>query len=236
MTATPFDSPVWRGVLHDPDLAPLFTDTAVLRAELLVMGTLALTQAKTGAVPEVSAKAIQRAAMEVQIDPAALSGLVAKTGDPVAALVAQFQAEMKAPEHANWVHQQSDTRLTAATGLSLRLRQCLKILSGRLGGAETPPVFAYHPDPEIAAGLAEGLNLGDTAGAHPDDAVLAIATWLNDTALALQARGVFDAALQHQMTHLHTSLHTAAPATRGMIIPMTLPQMVLGLGRLLRQD
>lgn len=233
MTATLFDSPAWRGVFRDADLAPLFTDTAALRANLLVMGTLALTQAKAGLVPEVSAKAIQRAAMEVQIDPAALSAMIAKTADPVGAVVTEFKAEMQAPEHAKWVHHDSDTRLTEATGLSLRLRQSLKIIGERLGGTQTPSLCAYHQDPETRSGLATGLGLLDGGDDTPEDAFLAIAAWIAaraETQVTPSATGI---AIKHQVGHLNAAVQSAPETAAPMMIRMTLPQMVLGLGLLL---
>ncbi len=233
MTATPFDSPVWRGTFHNAEMAPLFTDTAALRADLLVMGTLAITQAKAGLIPEVSAQAIHRAAMEIQIDPAALAPMVSETGEPVIALVAQFQAEMKAPEHAKWVHHQSDPVLTGATGLALRLRQSLKILSSRLDEVSTPLVFAYHADEETRKGLAAGLNLADSKGADQSEAISTIADWIAQRAEKQEPRSDVDSALKHQISALNSTLQTAPPNCTHLIIPMTLPQMVLGLGKLL---
>jgi len=233
MTATLFDSPAWRGVFYDPDLGPLFTDTAELRANLLVMGTLALTQAKAGIVPDVSAQAIQRAAMEVQIDPAALSANIAETGDPVAALVDSFKAEMQAPEHANWVHHASNTALTGATGLSLRLRQSVKIIGGRRDLNKAPTFAAYHSDPDIRAGLASGLGLADGGDTDPVAAVREFAAWIAARADAENPSSAMGQAIQHQLALLNTAIQSAPPETRPMINMMTLPQMVLGLGALL---
>lgn len=231
MTASLYDSPAWRGVFHDPDLFPLFSDTAELRANLLVMGTLAQTQAKAGLVPDLSAEAIYRAAMEVQIDPAALSAMIAETGDPIPALVAEFQKEMKAPEHAKWVHWESDPALTGATGLSLRLRQSLKILGKRLN-VETPAMSAYHSDPTLRAGIATGLGLSDAGDATPVETIRSLAQWVMDQAKTTTKDSLVSAAIRHQLQHLNTTIQTAPPDVAPMINTMTLPQMVLGLGRL----
>ncbi len=75
MTATPFDSPLYRDLFTDRETATLFTDTAELRAMLLTWGALALAQAKHGLIPETAAHAIQRAAMEIQIDPAVIQSV-----------------------------------------------------------------------------------------------------------------------------------------------------------------
>lgn len=233
MTASLYDSPAWRGLFHDPDLSPLFTDTAELRAILLVFGTLALTQAKAGLIPEVSAKAIQRAGMEVQVDPAALSQITAKTADPVQALIVAFQSEMKAPEHAKWVHFDSEAHLTAATGLSLRLRQSFKIIGARMGGAETPAFAAYHTDADTRAGIARGIGLTDSGGRDPIADTRTLAAWMTDTAVAQNPTTPQGHAIRHQMPHLNAAIQTAPIDAASLINAMTLPQMVLGLGRLL---
>ena len=237
MTASLYDSPTWRALFHDAELAPLFTDTADLRAMLLVMGTLALTQAKAGLVPDVSAQAIQRASMEVQVDPAALAKVTAQTGDPVLALVAEFQAEMKAPEHAKWVHFESDTALTAATGLSLRLRQSLKIIAARRGDVAPLPqttwLRAYHADANTRAGLAKGLGLTDAGEAAPSQSITALAEWVTTVAATIRADTEVKQAVQHQMPHLNAALQSAPRQSAPIVQAMTLPQMMLGLGRLL---
>lgn len=233
MTASLYDSPTWRGVFHDTELSPLFTDTAELRAKLLVMGTLALTQARASQIPDVSAQAIQRASMEVQVDPAALSAMTAETGDPVIALVAEFGKEMQAPEHAKWIHFESDPALTAATGLSLRLRQSFKIIAARLGQDETPAFSAYHQDAAISDGIAGGLGLRDGHHTDPVKDIQSIADWISAAAAAVQTQTPADAAIQHQMPHLNAALQSASPKTAPLVQAMTLPQMVLGLGRLI---
>jgi len=237
MTASLFDSPTWRGVFHDPELSPLFSDTAALRATLLVMGTLALTQAKAGQIPDVSAQAIQRASMEVQVDPAALSKMTAETGDPVTAIVAEFGKEMQAPEHAKWIHHDSDPALTAATGLALRLRQSLKIIGTRRGDAAPLPqttwLRAYHSDAAMRAGLAAGLGLTDAGDADPTESVTALAQWVNDVAMTIQPSTPAQHAMQHQMPHLNAALQSVPAEIAPLAQTMILPQMVLGLGRLL---
>lgn len=237
MTASLYDSPTWRGVFHDPDLSPLFSDTADLRAKLLVMGTLALTQAKAGLIPDVSAQAIQRASMEVQVDPAALSHMTAANGDPVTALVAEFGKEMQAPEHAKWVHFDSDPALTAATGLALRLRQALRIIGTRRG--DTPPLpqttwlQAYHTDADIQTGLAAGLGLTDGGKSDPTANIRALAGWVAEVSVQATPKSAAHHAIQHQMPHLNATVQSAPAASASLTQAMILPQMVLGLGRLL---
>lgn len=236
MTASLYDSPAWRGVFHDTDLSPLFTDTAELRAILLVMGTLALAQAKSGHVPDVSAQAIQRASMEVQIDPAALATVTAETGDPVLAIIAQFRNEMQAPEHAKWIHHESDTALTSATALSLRLRQVFKHISARLDlspdNVPSTQLMAFHADATTRAGLATGLGLHNARETTPHQTITQIATWAAETAASVPAQTPVHTAIKHQMPLLNTAIQTAPNDATSLIAAMTLPQMLLGLGRL----
>ena len=63
MPAIPYDSAIFRDLFTDPEIAPLFTDSAEIRAMLMVEGQLALAQAKLGVIPEISAQAISRAVM-----------------------------------------------------------------------------------------------------------------------------------------------------------------------------
>lgn len=132
MTASLYDSAMFRDLMQDRDTATLFTDTAELRAMLLVWGALAQAQAKVGMVPELSAKAIQRAAMEIQVDPAALAAATGQNAVPVPALLTAFRDEIKAPEHAAWVHYGATSQDIMDTGLALRLRQVLALAEARL--------------------------------------------------------------------------------------------------------
>jgi 3-carboxy-cis,cis-muconate cycloisomerase len=128
---SPFDGPVMAGLYGDPEIAALFAGTAEVRAMLLVEGALARVQGELGIVPEVSARAIDRAAGEVAIDPATLADAMAGAGVPVAALVAAFRREL-APEHAGWVHWGATSQDILDTALALRLRRVLEILDERL--------------------------------------------------------------------------------------------------------
>ena len=132
MTASLYDSAMFRDLVADRDTAVLFTDTAELRAMLLVWGALAQAQAAAGLVPEVSARAIQRAAMEIQVDPAALAQATGQNGVVIPALLAAFRSEMKAPEHSEWVHYGATSQDIVDTALALRLRQVLALAETRL--------------------------------------------------------------------------------------------------------
>jgi 3-carboxy-cis,cis-muconate cycloisomerase len=132
MPASPLDSAIYRDLLGDAEVGRLFTDTAEVRAMLLVEGALAEVQGEMGLIPETAAKAIHRAALELQIDPGALAAETGRNAVPVPALVAAFRAEMKAPEHAQYVHWGATSQDIMDTALMLRLRRVLEIAEARL--------------------------------------------------------------------------------------------------------
>ena len=100
MAGSVFDSALYGRLFPAGDVGRLFTDSAEIRAMLLVEGALAKAQGARGIIPADSAKAIQRAAMEVLIDPAAMAGATATNGVSVPALVTEFRKAMAALERA----------------------------------------------------------------------------------------------------------------------------------------
>ena len=94
MTGSLFDSPLYSGLFPTGEVKRLFSDSAAIRAMLLVEGALAKVQGQAGVIPEISAAAIHRARLEVQIDPGALTQATEQNGVPVPALVAAFRCEM----------------------------------------------------------------------------------------------------------------------------------------------
>lgn len=132
MAGIVYDSGLYRGLFTEPEAARLFTDSAEIRAMLIVEGALARAQGDLGLIPRDSAEAIHRASLEVAIDPAALAAETARSAVPVPALVASFRAAMKAPEHAQWVHWGATSQDIMDSGLALRLRQYLTLVEAGL--------------------------------------------------------------------------------------------------------
>lgn len=132
MPASPFDSVTFGQLMGDPDVQALMTDSADVRGMLIVEGALAKAQGAVGLIPEVSAAAIHRASMEVQVDPAGLADETGRSGVVVPALVAAFREAMQAPEHAQYVHWGATSQDIMDTGQVLRLKRILEILEGRL--------------------------------------------------------------------------------------------------------
>ncbi|WP_298839005.1 lyase family protein [uncultured Roseobacter sp.] len=125
MAASVFDTPLYASLFPTGETGRLFSDSAALRAMLLTEGALAKAQAQAGLIPELSAAAIQRATLEIQVDPGALTRATGTNGVCVPALVEAFRAEMNAPEHAQFVHWGATSQDIIDTGLMLRLRQAL---------------------------------------------------------------------------------------------------------------
>ena len=132
MAGSPYDSRIYGGLLTDPDAARLFTDSAEVRAMLLVLGALAEAQGAAGMIPETAARAIARAAREAEIDPAALADGAAKSAVPVPALIDAFRVEIGAPDHAAYVHWGTTSQDLMDTGLALRLKRALELTEERL--------------------------------------------------------------------------------------------------------
>jgi 3-carboxy-cis,cis-muconate cycloisomerase len=128
MAGSVFDSALYNQLFPTGEVGRLFTDSAELRAMLLVEGTLAKVQGAQGVIPESSAAAIARAAIEVQLDPGALAAATGQNGVSVPALVAAFRSEMQAPEYAQYVHWGATSQDIIDTGLMLRLRQALTLI------------------------------------------------------------------------------------------------------------
>ncbi|MGB3245350.1 MAG: lyase family protein [Sulfitobacter sp.] len=132
MAASVFDSPLHAQLFPTGEAGRLFSDSAAIRAMLLVEGALAKAQGALGVIPEVSAAAIHRASLEVQLDPGALAQATGQNGVSVPGLVAAFRAEMNAPEHAQYAHWGATSQDIMDSGLMLRLRQALTLAESDL--------------------------------------------------------------------------------------------------------
>lgn len=132
MPAAPADSALYRGLFGDEETAAFFTDSAEIRAMLLVEGALARVQGRIGVIPETAAAFIDRSSREVLIDPAALAGETAVNAVPVPALVAAFRKEMAAPDYAQYLHWGATSQDIIDTGVALRLRRVVEVWERRL--------------------------------------------------------------------------------------------------------
>lgn len=132
MAASLFDSALYGKLFNAGEAGRLFTDSAEVRAMLLVEGALAKAQGEMGIIPELSARAIHRATMELQVDPGGLAEATGSNGVSVPALVTAFRGLMQAPEHAQFVHWGATSQDIADSALMLRLRQALALIEADL--------------------------------------------------------------------------------------------------------
>ncbi|MBY4891481.1 adenylosuccinate lyase family protein [Rhodobacteraceae bacterium N5(2021)] len=129
MSASIFDSVIHRDLFGDPEVARLLSDSAEVRAMMLVLGALAKVQGAAGVIPEVSGAFLHRATMEIQIDPMGLAGM---NGVTIPGLVHAMREALEAPEHAHYLHWGTTSQDIQDTAQSLRLRQVLVLMEARL--------------------------------------------------------------------------------------------------------
>lgn len=132
MPAAPADSLIYSRLFGDDDTARLFTDSAEIRAMLLVEGALARVQGALGLIPADAAAFIDRASQEVLIDPAALAAEAERNGVPVPGLLAAFRKAAEAPEPMQYLHRGATSQDIMDTALALRLRPMLTLWESRL--------------------------------------------------------------------------------------------------------
>lgn len=132
MPASPADSAIYRALFGDDEVAALFSDSAEVRAMLLVEGALARVQGEAGLIPADAAAFIDRAAREVQIDPAALAAETARNGVPVPGFLAAFRKAAEAPHMMQYLHWGATSQDIMDTALALRLRRVFEIWDRRL--------------------------------------------------------------------------------------------------------
>jgi 3-carboxy-cis,cis-muconate cycloisomerase len=135
MTVSPFDSLLYRDLFGDAEIGQLFSDSADLRAMMLVLGSLARVQGDAGVIPQVSGRFLARAVMEVQIDPGGLTASVGENGVTVPALVAAMRKALDAPEHAQYLHWGATSQDIQDSALMLRLKRALIVIETRIDRA-----------------------------------------------------------------------------------------------------
>jgi len=132
MAGSVHGSAIYHKLFDAGEVSKLFTDSAEVRAMMIVEGALAKAQGELGIIPELSAKAIHRASLEIALDAGGLGAAAAVNGVPVPGLVSAFRDEMQAPEHAQFVHWGATSQDIVDSGLMLRLRQLLSLLEAGL--------------------------------------------------------------------------------------------------------
>lgn len=134
MPASLASSALYGALFNDPETAALFTDSAEVRAMMLVEGVLAKVQGDLGLIPADAAAFLHRASFDLQIDPTGLATETAINGVPVPALVTAFRKAAQAPAYADWLHWGATSQDIMDTGLALRLKRLLALWDTRLIG------------------------------------------------------------------------------------------------------
>lgn len=153
MAASVFASSLYGSLFGTGEVARLWSDSAEVRAMLLVEGALAKVQGELGVIPQISAAFIHRSSLEVQIDPGGLAADTATNGVSVPGLVSAFRTAMEAPEHAQFAHWGATSQDIIDTGLMLRLRQTLAAVEDGLRAVLNTMATAAktHADTPMAA-------------------------------------------------------------------------------------
>lgn len=172
MPTSPADSAIYRKLLGDDEAARLFTDSAEIRAMLLVEGALARVQGAAGLIPSDAAAFIDRASQEVHIDPAQLAGETARDGVPVPALLAAFRKSAGAPDLMQYLHWGPTSQDIMDTALALRLRRLFDLWEERI-------LAVLRQLAELAKAHADVPMAARTYGQHatPTTFGAVVATW-----------------------------------------------------------
>ncbi|WP_353473172.1 hypothetical protein PVT71_03820 [Salipiger sp. H15] len=254
MSATPFDSAHLHRVFPAGDLARLFSDSAEVRAIMIVAGTLAKVQGEVGLIPETAAKAIHRASLELQIDPGALAKGTAEAGSVVPPLLAAFETLMQAPDYARYLGEGALPGDLQDCALALRLRQVLAQFEAGLSGlaaegelaslaAELPALRAAllcvsydgAGAETLRPALAAALNLGAEGWGADRSPIDALAGWAARLVTALSERAEANAPLAALAIHARALSATlrSVPGSqhaRRDLESLTLPQLLLATG------
>lgn len=153
MPAAPADSAIYGRLFGDAETAALFSDSAELRAMLLVEGALARAQGALGLIPQDAAAYIDRASQELMLDPSVLSVETEKNGVPVPAFLTAFRKAAGVPDLMRYLHWGATSQDIMDTGLALRLRPVLTLWQTQLDGllAQVAALAKAHADLPMTA-------------------------------------------------------------------------------------
>lgn len=172
MTVSPFDSLIYKSLLSDEEIAPLFSDAAAIARMQAFEAALARVEGRLGIIPAEAAAAIDGALAKIILSPEALTEGTANAGVPVPALVAALRAEM-APEAGQYLHWGATSQDVTDTALVLALRDALEILERRL--EETIEKLALLAEQHRGAVMAARTR---SQQALPTTFGLKVANWL----------------------------------------------------------
>ncbi|MDH3660564.1 MAG: 3-carboxy-cis,cis-muconate cycloisomerase [Alphaproteobacteria bacterium] len=133
MTFSPFDHPHFATLFGRDDLALLFAPETEIDAMLRFEEALALAEADLGVIPKEAAAAIAEAIAGFAPDVEALKAGVARDGLVAPALIAELRATLD-EAHRPHLHKGATSQDVIDTGLVLRLKAAIALLSDDIGG------------------------------------------------------------------------------------------------------
>jgi 3-carboxy-cis,cis-muconate cycloisomerase len=133
MAAISFESPLYGGLLSDPETAHLLSDATEISAMIRAEKALAIVQGRLGVIPQEAAEAIVAALDQVFVDAGALGDGMKRDGVAAPALVAALKEQSPALA-AQWLHWGATSQDIADIALVLRFGAILDLFDTRLAG------------------------------------------------------------------------------------------------------
>ena len=134
MSATVFDSAMFRDAFGTAAMRALFDDDAVIARYVEVEVALAAAQAELGVIPQQAAQAIARLARPEAIDRAKLKAETELVGYPIVGLVHQLAA--MCGEAGRYLHWGATTQDVMDTATVLQVRDALALVAADLAALE----------------------------------------------------------------------------------------------------
>jgi 3-carboxy-cis,cis-muconate cycloisomerase len=174
MAISLLDSTVFAGVFGDPEVGPLFSDVAEIKAMVDFERALARAEAACGVIPAEAGAALDAAMHGLVIPAAELTDATTVAAVPVPGLVAALRKRID-PDAAQWLHWGATTQDIMDGGLLLRLRDSMAILEARLdrlidvllaaAEREAATAMAGRTRSQVATPISFGLRIAQWA--HP---------------------------------------------------------------------
>jgi 3-carboxy-cis,cis-muconate cycloisomerase len=142
MSATAFDSAIFRDAFGTAAMRALFCDDAVIARYVEVEVALAAAQARVGVIPREAAEAIARSARPEAIDRAKLKAETDLVGYPIVGLVHQLAA--MCGEAGRYLHWGATTQDIMDTATVLQVRDGLALVEADLTALEAALAALAH--------------------------------------------------------------------------------------------
>ena len=130
MSATAYDSAIFRDLFGTPAMRAVFSDAALARRYVEVEVALARAEAEVGVIPAAAAEAIARHAATLELDLAKLKAETDVVGYPIVGVV--HQMAKAAGEAGGYVHWGATTQDIMDTATVLQIRAALVLVEADL--------------------------------------------------------------------------------------------------------